>query len=290
MSLEDVMPIVMQWATATEALAALGAELRAGQPGVEVPPEIVAALEAVSTTAGITDLAELAPPQQAMLLGIIRLYLHQAVELVDNPDRAPGWTYDDPAILDGFGRGSAMIPALIASAHPDLAQVTSFLDVGTGVGLLAVAAANVWPKATVVGIDPWEPALERARPNVAQAGLEDRITLRRQDLATLDDVDTYDCAWIPTFFLTEPVLEAGLAAVVRALRPGGWVVLGLNRQAQDPLAAALAALRWTRSGGGSLDGKVAIDLLVAAGCDEVHGVPPAGPAPIELILGQRPPS
>jgi SAM-dependent methyltransferase len=239
---------------------------------------------------GIADLGELPATQQAMLLGIIRMSLHYAVDLVDNPDRSPGWTYTDPAILDGFGRGSAMIPGLIASAHPGLAEVTSFLDVGTGVGLLAVAAANVWPKATVVGIDLWEPALERARPNVVQAGLEDRITLRHQDLADLDDVDTYDCAWIPTFFLTEPVLEAGLAAVVRALRPGGWVVLGLNRPTPDPLAAAVAALRWTRGGGGLLDGKDATNLLEAAGCGGVHSVPPAGPTPIELILGQRPTS
>jgi SAM-dependent methyltransferase len=287
MPLEDVMPIVMQWATATEALAAVGAELAVVQPGTEAPAELMTALKAVPTSVGI-DLDELPAPQQAMLLGVIRLSLHYAVDLVDNPHRSPGWTYTDPAILDGFGRGSAMIPALIASAHSGLAEVTSFLDVGTGVGLLAVAAANVWPKATVVGIDPWKPALERARSNVAQAGLEDRITLRQQDLAAVDDVDTYDCAWIPTFFLTEPVLEAGLAAVVRALRPGGWVVLGLNRPTPDPLAAAVAALRWTRGGGGSLDGKVGIRLLEAAGCGEVHSVPPTGPAPVELILGQRP--
>ena len=79
-----------------------------------------------------------------MILGLIRLSLHQATDLVEEPDRAPGWTYTNTAILDGYGKGSSMIPGLIASAHPDLADVTSFLDVGTGVGLLAVAAANVW--------------------------------------------------------------------------------------------------------------------------------------------------
>jgi tRNA1(Val) A37 N6-methylase TrmN6 len=68
-----------------------------------------------------------------------------------------------------------MIPALIATAYPDLVNVRSFLDVGTGVGLLAVAAARVWPAATIVGIDPWEPSLERARANVAQAGLDGRM-------------------------------------------------------------------------------------------------------------------
>jgi SAM-dependent methyltransferase len=222
-----------------------------------------------------------------MLLGVIRMYLHQAVDVVEQPDRA-GWTFTDPAILDGWGRGSAMVPSLIASAHPDLSQVTSFLDVGTGVGLLAVAAAHVWPAATIVGIDPWEVSLERARSNVARAGLEDRITLRRQELADIDETSAYDCAWIPTFFLTEADLEQGLAAVARAMRPGGWIALGRPRPTPDPLAEATAALRWIRGGGCTLDAKRAVELLEHAGCTAVHAAQPAGPAPLELVLGQRP--
>src|SRR5258708_5481882 len=112
MPFEEAMGKVMQWATATEALAAIGAELAAQQPGAEAPPEIVAALRAVSTAAGV-DLSEGAPPQQAMLLALIRMYLHQAVDVLDHPNRAPGWSFTDPAILDGWGRGSAMVPVLI---------------------------------------------------------------------------------------------------------------------------------------------------------------------------------
>ena len=287
MSLEHVMGTVMQWATLTEAMAALGAELALQRPDVEAPPEIVAALRAVSTAAGV-DLDELPPPQQAMLVGIIRMYLHQATDLLEHPDRAPGWTFTDPVILDGWGRGSSMVPALMSSAHPDLADVRSFLDVGTGVGLLAVAAANVWPAATIVGIDPWETALERARANVAQAGLEDRITLRRQSLADLDDRAAFDCIWIPTFFLTEAALDEGLTAAVRALRPGGWVALGRLRPPPDPLGEATTALRWIRSGGCPLEAKRAVELLEQAGCEAVHLAQPTGPAPLELALGQRP--
>jgi SAM-dependent methyltransferase len=287
MAFEDVMGTVMRWATATDALAALGAELALQQPDAQAPPEIVRALQAVSAAGGITDIGELPPPQAATILGMIRLYLHGATDLVDHPDRAPGWTVTDPAILDGYGRGSAMIPMLIASAHPDLAEVSSFLDVGTGVGVLAVAAANVWPKATIVGIDPWEASLDRARTNVANAALETRITLRQQDLASLDDTDAFDCAWIPTFFLTEAALADGLPAIVQALRPGGWVALGLNKLASDPLTDATAALRWIRAGGTLLDPDTASKLLADAGFDAVHTAAPPGPAPLALVLGQR---
>ena len=46
---------------------------------------------------------------------------------------------------------------------PELAGVRLFLDVGSGIGLLAVAAAGVWPQATVVGIDVWGPSLTTLR-------------------------------------------------------------------------------------------------------------------------------
>jgi SAM-dependent methyltransferase len=223
-----------------------------------------------------------------MLLAMIRMYLRQALDTVDDAARAPGWFYTDPVILDGWGRGSAMVPGLIAASHPDLAAVRSLLDVGTGVGLLAIAAANVWPDATVVGVDRWEPSLERARANVAGAGLEDRITLRSVDLADLDAVDEFDCAWIPTFFLDEPTLSKGIAAVTPAVQPGGWIVLGVNRPSPSPLAAATATLRYVRSGGTLLDRAQAEAILVGAGCEEVHTAPPAGPAPIEFVLGRRP--
>ena len=287
MAFEETMGRVMQWATATEALAAVGAELALLQPGVEATPEVAAAVRAVSTAAGI-DLSEAAPPQRAMLAAFIRMYLHQALELLENPDRAPGWTYTDPDILDGWGRGSALVPAMMANAHPDLAGVQSFLDVGTGVGLLAIAAANVWPGATVVGIDPWETSLKRARANVSGAGLDDRITLRQQTLADLDDEAAYDCIWIPTFFLTEEGIVEGLTAAVRALRPGGWIALGRMRPAPDPVADAVATLRWIRGGGCSLDAKRAVELLEAAGLEDAHNAPLPGPAPLELALGRRP--
>jgi SAM-dependent methyltransferase len=224
-----------------------------------------------------------------MIAGLIRMYLHQAMDLVENPERPPGWTFTDPVILDGWGRGSSMVPALIAASHPDLAEVTSFLDVGTGVGLLAVSAAGVWPSATVVGIDPWEVSLERARSNVAQAQLDDRITLRQQDLASIDDVDSYDCVWVPTFFLSEQDLKDGIVAAVRAARPGGWLVLGRMRPSPDPLVGATTALRTTRAGGSSVEPSRATELLQEAGCVDVHIAEAQGPAPLELVLGRCPP-
>jgi SAM-dependent methyltransferase len=200
----------------------------------------------------------------------------------------PGWSFTDTAILDGWGRGSAMVPAMIAAAHPDLASVGSFLDVGTGVGLLALAAATVWPDSTIVGIDTWEPSLERARANVDQAGLGSRITLRTERLAEVADVDAFDCAWLPTFFLSDEDLDGGVQVAAKAVRPGGWIVLGRNRAMPVPLANAVATLRVVRAGGSPVDADDASARLERAGCVDVH-VPDLPPhVPIELVLGRRP--
>ena len=287
MAFEDVMGVVSRWLVATEALAALGAELTLMQSAEPAPPEIVAALRAVSVAAGLGDLGELAPQQQAMVALQVRLYLRQAADLLDDPAREPGWTYTDPVILDGWGRGSAMVPMMMA-ANPELQAVESFLDVGTGVGLLAVAAAGVWPNATIVGIDTWDASLERARANVAQAALGDRVTLRTQNAADVDEEDCYDCVWIPTFFLTEGNLSRALPGLVRATRPGGWIVLGRFAPPPDPLAEATGTLRTIRGGGFDLDAKHAVELLQQAGCASVHAAPRVGPVPLELILGQKP--
>ena len=162
MTFEEIMPKVMQWSTAAEALGALGAHLTLAQSGADAPPEVAEALRKVLDAAGLTGVDQLPPPQQAIVASLAKLSVHQANELIEAPGRATGWTFTDPVILDGWGRGSMMVPPIIKAAHPDLSDVTSFLDVGTGVGLLAVSAASVWPSTTVVGIDIWNPSLERA--------------------------------------------------------------------------------------------------------------------------------
>jgi hypothetical protein len=133
----------------------------------------------------------------------------------------------------------------------------------------------------------WGPSLEAAAANVQAAGLGDRITLRDQDVAALDDSDAYDGAWFPTFFVTEPVLEAAMPRLYRALRPGGWLVLGRMAPPPDPLAQAVSTLRTIRVGGTDFDAKRLVAALEAVGCTAVRVVPRQGPAPMEYVIGRR---
>jgi SAM-dependent methyltransferase len=287
MSVEDVMSAVQRWLVATEALAAVGAELALSSAQGPVDPTVREALRAVPAAAGLGDLGELAPPQRDMVASMVRMALRQAQDLLDDPGRAPGWTFTDPDILAGWGRGSMLVPSAIVGQVPELAQVRSFLDVGTGIGLLAVGAARTWPDATITGIDIWPPALRMAEENIRAAGLADRIMLREQDVTALDDESAYDCIWVPTFFVTEPVLTAAAARLVRSLRVGGWLVLGRMAPPADPLAEAVTTLRTIRAGGSDFDPKQLASVLDDAGCAPVRVVPRQGPAPLEFVIGQR---
>jgi hypothetical protein len=149
-------------------------------------------------------------------------------------------------------------------------------------------AAGCCRRQRLVGIDIWPTSLELAADNVRRAGLGDRITLRNQDVSVLDDVERYDCAWFPTFFVSDDVLDAAVPRLFTAMRPGGWLVLGRMAPPPDPVAEAVGALRSIRSGGADFDAKRLIAALESAGFTNARVLPRRGPAPMEYVIGQRP--
>jgi ribosomal protein L3 glutamine methyltransferase len=69
-----------------------------------------------------------------------------------------------------------------SSVLPDAARVRSVLDLCTGSGCLAVLAALAFPNADIHAVDVSADALEVARRNVTDHGLQNRITLHEGDL------------------------------------------------------------------------------------------------------------
>ena len=64
----------------------------------------------------------------------------------------------------------------------DPSAIESVLDLCTGSGCLAILASALFPNAEIDAVDLSPDALDVAKINVAQAGLEDRITLFKGDL------------------------------------------------------------------------------------------------------------
>ena len=205
--------------TNAQGLAALAARLRLDQLGVEGDPAVRSQLDRALDALGAREhVEELDDGERSMLLAFARSYLAQGLDLVDDPVRTGAWSYTDPVLLEAQGSASAVVARLIADAG--LAGPNSrILDVGTGVGGLAVAFARSVPGSTVVGIDPWEPALVLARKNVVGAGLEGRVTLLLTTVQELDDVDGFDLVWLPSFFIPESVLDEAIAKIYAVMRP-----------------------------------------------------------------------
>jgi SAM-dependent methyltransferase len=187
---------------------------------------------------------------------------------------------DEALLAQGLasGRGAPGFLRLASTAMPGLAEAVSrpgarMLDVGTGVGGLAVALAETLPQLTVVGIDVMPRVLALAEQVRAASPAADRVVLRRQDVTTLDEQDSYDLIWLPAPFLPEQALLAALSAVARALRPGGWVMLGHGKYGHDPVEDALNGLKTVAYGGTALDATRAQRLLADAGLTAVSTAP-----------------
>ena len=127
MAFEDTMGALMQMLTVTEAVAAIGAELSLRSSGTSADPSIEAGLGAVSAAAGL-DLGSLEPQQQAMLLGVIRLFFAEAADLLNEPSRAPGWTITDPPEAGVAGPAGDVIDAVRLPVGAERANETANLD------------------------------------------------------------------------------------------------------------------------------------------------------------------
>jgi precorrin-6B methylase 2 len=296
MGYEQVMAVAAPLITSAESAAALAAWMKLDALGEVGDPDVQAALDRVVsalTPPGTFD--DLDEVQIQSTIGTVTSFLKQALELIENPGRPGGWIYTDPGVLQNQGHSSGGVAPLIAKVAPTLdgldhalsREGARILDVGSGVAALSIAFCRTWPSASVVGVDPWEPALKLATANVAAAGLEDRITLRAGGVEDMTDTDAFDLAWIPAPFLPRSVLEAAVPVVGRSLRPGGWLVLGRYAASHEALAAALADLRTLRGGGTTLSEDEAVALLEAGGLTNVRRVPADWKVPIRFVAGRR---
>ena len=285
------MKTVLRLNTSVEALAALGAELSLRQNAADGDPRVRARIQQVVQSLDPMLLDGADATQMAVALGGIQSFFRQAIDLLENPTRGPGWAFDS-TVLQAQGRLSRVVVHEIEKmgvTRPDLQKTLRepgvFLDVGTGVARLAIEAACVWPAMKVVGIDPWDIALDLARQNVGASNVSQRVHLRAQGVEELDDRDAFTLAWIPGMFLPRDIVDEALQRTRRALKPHGWLVFGLYAPLPDQLGEALTALRTVRSGGHPWLAVEIEDRLHLLGFEQVETVKTA--SPVLAVIGRR---
>jgi hypothetical protein len=139
----------------------------------------------------------------------------------------------------------------------------------------------------VVGLDVFPRALELARRTINDAGMTDRIEVRNQDVATLEDEGTFCLAWLPAPFIPRAVIGEGLRRMVASLVPGGWLMVGHGKFGDRGLSNALTRFQTVAFGGTALDGDQAQDLLRGSGLEHVATLPTPDGAP-GITVGRQP--
>lgn len=100
----------------------------------------------------------------------------------------------------------------------------TLLDIGTGSGLLAVAALKRWPHAHAIGVDPSRGILEVAQARARDAGVAERLELRHGDALDLPLPDGSVDAAVSSFVIQLTASRSRfLREAARVVRPSGWV-------------------------------------------------------------------
>lgn len=160
----------------------------------------------------------------------------------------PPWmTETDPLPADGirlviepsmgFGSGHHATTRLCLTALQSLPVAgTRVLDIGTGSGILAIAA-SLLGAADVLGVDNDPDALESARADAAMNGIATGLTFAELDFraASLAQAD------IVLANLTGSMLAANVDAILRCVAPGGRLILsGITAAEADAVLTAWA--------------------------------------------------
>ncbi len=291
METQQLQSLLRDWHDAAWSLAAVAIALdESALPGVrEAAEEVMSALGMPRGPARLDLLAGARPDQ---IVAQASAPLLQTSALLRRPE-APWTDLPNDALLTHGRNSSRQVNIFRDHALPHLPGLEErlrspgavMLDVGTGVGGLAIAFAEAYPELRVVGIDTVPRVLRLAEDQRQASPARDRVELHQQDVAELDVHEVYDLVWLPAPFIPPGPLAAAIHRTAKALKPGGWTILGHLKLDGSPLSNALARLQLELFGGTFVEPDEARALMAQAGLVNLHifTTPAGSPG---LVAGQ----
>ncbi|MER8160846.1 class I SAM-dependent methyltransferase [Streptomyces sp. NPDC094472] len=137
-----------------------------------------------------------------------------------------------------FGMAYAEVP----DYRDRLAAGGPLLDVGSGIGGALLSTLTTYPALRAVGVERAGDVVKELRERAEDAGVLSRLEIRHTDAQELDDEAVYGvCYWAQAFF-PQHTRETTLAAIRRALAPGGLLLVQELAAPADDLGSFLDAL------------------------------------------------
>jgi len=158
--------------------------------------------------------------------------------IVIRPSWEPGDVKPGDVVVEldpgrAFGTGSHESTQLVLEAMEDLPAPVRFLDVGSGSGILSIAAAALWPDARGVAIDTDPEAVACTRENLARNHVVGRVEASDRSLGDIEGRFEVVLA-----NLTAEILFEIMVPLAARVAPGGMAVLsGMLRDFADAVAA-----------------------------------------------------
>jgi ubiquinone/menaquinone biosynthesis C-methylase UbiE len=102
----------------------------------------------------------------------------------------------------------------------------NILDVGTGTGLTAISVAKaILGNCKILGIEPIDAMIEKAKSNIKNEGLQDIILIKKASAENVPSEDhVYDLVTC-TFAIRHTDIGKALAEFIRVLKPKGRIVI-----------------------------------------------------------------
>lgn len=163
----------------------------------------------------------------------------------------PAWRSQEPCAAEpiliepkmAFGTGHHHTTALCLHALADLAEQgvlgrgQTFLDLGTGSGILAIAAAKLGLCGLGVDIDPV--AIDNAHENIALNAVHNQVRLAVGSIYDVPTAPPYDC--IVANILANPLIDMAPEICARMAKPGILIVSGILTDQAAKVSAAYTA-------------------------------------------------
>lgn len=147
---------------------------------------------------------------------------------------------------EGFGTGehtsTASVLKLMQAPEISYSSIKRFLDVGSGSGILSIAALKLFPQCEVIAIEHDECANNNAKDNFHLNDISSRITLISEDIFSHKLIGTFDI--IVANVYAESLVELS-DTFYNALSSYGFLILaGILEEKRDDLLKAYLPSYW----------------------------------------------